>query len=82
MTTQVIFQAGNSNVVAIPAQYLADMNLTTGHKVTVDRIDDDTIVIKKATAKTSNKKSELEFQKWLNGFMAENAKILDELADR
>lgn len=82
MTTQVIFQAGNSNVVAIPAQYLADMNLATGHKVIVDKVDDDTIVIKKATTRVSTKKSEFEFQKWLSGFMAENAEILDELADR
>jgi antitoxin component of MazEF toxin-antitoxin module len=82
MTKQVIFQAGNSNVVAIPSQYLADMHLATGHKVIVDKIDNDTLVIKKASTKTSTKKSELEFQKWLGGFMAENAEILDELADR
>ena len=82
MTTQTIFQAGNSSVVAIPAQYLADMNMSTGHKVIIDKIDDDTIMIKKVSTKISNKKSDLEFQKWLGGFMAENAEILDELADR
>lgn len=82
MTTQVIFQAGNSSVVAIPAQYLADMNMTTGHKVFVDKVDDDTIIIKKADTKKTTKKSDLEFQKWLGGFVAENAEILDELADR
>lgn len=82
MTTQTIFQAGNSNVVAIPAQYLADMNLATGHKVIVDKVDYDTIIIKKTSTKVSGKKSELEFQKWLSSFMAENAEILDELADR
>ncbi|MBI5358483.1 hypothetical protein HZB69_02525 [Candidatus Amesbacteria bacterium] len=82
MTTQTIFQAGNSNVVAIPAQYMTDMNMGTGHKVWIDKIDSETIVIKKAYSKKQAKKTDLEFQKWLGGFMAENAEILDELADR
>jgi antitoxin component of MazEF toxin-antitoxin module len=82
MTTQTIFQAGNSSVVAIPSQYMTDMNMATGHKIFVDKIDNDTLVIRKVNSKKINKKSDAAFQKWLSGFMAENAEILDELADR
>lgn len=82
MTTQVIFQAGNSNVVAIPPQYLTELDWSTGQKVHIDKIDDETIIIKKAIAKVTPKQSEVEFQKWLSSFMAENAETLDELASR
>ncbi|MDP1743442.1 MAG: hypothetical protein Q8L51_01500 [Candidatus Amesbacteria bacterium] len=82
MYTQSVFQAGNSNVVAIPPQFLSDLNLSTGQKVFVDKIDDETIVIKKASTKVSRRSSDQEFQKWLTSFVAENAEILDELAER
>ena len=80
MQLQTIFKAGNSQVVAIPSDVLANLNLKTGNKVLVGQADDTTIVIKKTSPKI--KKSDAGFQKWLNVFMKENAEVLDELADR
>lgn len=82
---QTVFQAGNSSVVAIPRQLLQEMGLSVGQKVTVDKVDDETIVVKKATEKPVRKtdpRTSREFQKWLRVFTKENAEILDELAER
>lgn len=81
MYTQTIFQAGNSQVVAMPSDFLHDLDLKKGQKVVVDKIDD-AIVIKKSRPQKLKPKSEAGFQKWLKVFMAENSEILDELADR
>ncbi len=80
MQLQTIFKAGNSQVIAIPSDVLADLNLKIGSKVLVGTADDTTIVVKKTSPKI--KKSDAGFQKWLSVFMKENAEILDELADR
>lgn len=80
MQLQTIFKAGNSQVIAIPSDVLADLNLKTGNKVLVGKADDTTIVVKKTSSKI--KKSDADFQKWLDVFIKENAGILDELADR
>lgn len=83
MDVQTIFQAGNSNVVAIPKNILSNMQLKTGDQVIVEKVDEDTIVVKKSTSTKSKKSaSKAEFQKWLKVFMDENGEILDELAQR
>lgn len=82
MNIQTIFQAGNSQVVAIPREILSDMNLKAGDKVIVDKASADVLVIKKATKNTKTNKSAADFQKWLEAFMPENGAILDELAKR
>lgn len=76
MSIQTIFKAGNSQVVAIPK----NMPFKTGQKVLVEKADEETIIIKKASS--SPKKSDTEFKKWLDIFMEENGEILDELAER
>lgn len=82
MQTQTIFQAGNSNVVAIPADIFSEMQFKTGDQVIVEKVDEDTIVVKKSSSKTKKSASKAEFHKWLKVFMDENGEILDELAQR
>ena len=86
MQTQTIFQAGNSEVVAIPKHLMKELNLKKGQKVIVDRTPGGEAIVIKKTNKTisTTKKSATskEFKKWLNTFMKENGEILDELAVR
>ena len=81
MFVQTIFQAGNSKVVSIPASIINDLNLKVGEKVTVDKLDDMTVVIKK-TSPSKKAKASTHFASWLKSFMNENGEILDELAER
>lgn len=82
MYTQNLFQAGNSQVVAIPRELFDDMGFQKGQKVFVDKADD-AIVIKKSIAKKAvAPASRTEFKKWLDTVLKEDAEILDELADR
>lgn len=81
MQTQVIFQAGNSSVVAIPKSF----GFKKGERVLVEKISDneDAIAIKKVSAKKANgSAASKEFKKWLTNVLEEDAEILDELADR
>ena len=55
--------------------------LAPGEKVTVDKLDDMTVVIKK-TSPSKKAKASTHFASWLKSFMNENGEILDELADR
>lgn len=85
MQIQTIFQAGNSDVVAIPKHLLEELNLKKGQKVTVEKAsDDEAIMIRKASksTKSSRKVSHTEFNKWLDKVIKEDAEILDELAVR
>lgn len=87
MQTQIIFQAGNSAVVAIPKDLMKDLKFSKGQKVEISKASDgESILIKKAgkTVSSSKKlpKVTAEFQKWMDTFMKENGEILDELAIR
>ena len=80
--TQTIFKVGNSNVVAIPSGIMKQLQLVKGQEVIVEHIPEtDSIVI---TPKKSNHKkaTKAELQKWLDGFLTEDAALLDELAHR
>lgn len=80
MSTQTVFRAGNSNVVAIPQELSKKLQLTVGQKVILEDNGKNEIVIKKVTkSKLSGKK---EFERWWKAFLEENAEILDELAIR
>jgi len=81
MQTQIIFQAGNSNVVAIPKSF----GFKRGESVLVEKTsdDEDIITIKKMFGKKQDESaSSSEFKKWLDNVLEEDAEILDELADR
>ncbi len=87
MQTQTIFQAGNSEVVAIPKHLLEELKLKKGQKVTVEKAPDgETIVIKKVNKNSTITKTKVssntEFKKWLSNVIKEDAEILDELAVR
>jgi antitoxin component of MazEF toxin-antitoxin module len=83
MQTQTIFRAGNSNVIAIPSYILDDSNFKAGHKITLDKVDENTMVIKTITPSKQKKiTADTAFKKWLDVFMKENGEILDELAER
>jgi antitoxin component of MazEF toxin-antitoxin module len=86
MQVQKVFQAGNSQVVAIPKSISRDLSLKKGAKVVVDRVPNgEAFVVRKVSqlAKSvSSTEAKKEFDKWLKVFMKENGEILDELAVR
>jgi len=86
MQIQKVFQAGNSQVVAIPKDMAREMGFKVGRKVVMEKTADGRgVVIKRAdegTQKPSKAKANEEFQSWLTQFMEENGEILDELALR
>ena len=86
MQTQKVFQAGNSQVVAIPKELARELGIKVGHRVVMEKTPDGrAIVIKRAdegTAKISKTKADAEFQQWLDAVFKEDAEILDELALR
>ena len=84
MQTQTVFKAGNSNVVAIPSEFVNNYGYETGLQVMLNTYDDgETLVIKKVVKTKSKKtasKASREFEKWLDNAIEENEEILDELA--
>lgn len=84
MDIQKIFQAGNSEVVAIPNRIKKDLKLYKGTKVVVERLPgEDAFIVKKAkTAKSKKSAIQKEFNSWLQNVLQEDAEILDELAVR
>lgn len=83
MQEQVVFRAGNSNVVAIPKGLSDSLKIKPGQKVVVEQSGPEEIVIKKVSKGTGKALSrDEEFKRWWKEFLAENAEILDELALR
>lgn len=77
MQLQTVFQAGNTQAVSLSKP----LGFLVGQKVFVDKIDDQTVVIKKAD-NTLSTIAGGEFDRWLKEFFKENGEILDELAER
>lgn len=77
-------QLGNSNAIIIPAPIMREAKYKRGQKFTVDYISQTNGVFIRPVQKnhTETKKSDKEFQEWLNGFLTEDAALLDELAHR
>ena len=82
MFTQNLFQAGNSQVVAIPKELFDDLGFKKGQKVTVDKTDGAIVIKKSVSQKAAAPASRTEFKKWLDNVLKEDAGILDELANR
>jgi len=86
MQIQKVFQAGNSQVVAIPKDMAREMGFSVGRKVIMEKTPDGRgVVIKRADEslrKPPKTKADAQFQSWLTQFMEENGEILDELALR
>lgn len=84
MKLQTVFQAGNSPyAIVIPTDVAKEVKLKKGQKVIVNSVDEDTIVIKKASKNgIKAKPATAEFEKWMKRFFDENGEALDELAVR
>lgn len=84
MRIQTVFRAGNSNVVAIPKEFVNDYGYEPGLQVMVNTYyGGDTLMIKKVGKNKSNKSTSNmthEFRKWIDNTLDENSEILDELA--
>jgi putative addiction module antidote len=86
MQIQKVFQAGNSQVVAIPKDLAQELGLYVGHKVTVQKTPDgEGLIVKRADAgvkKVSKSQSDTEFQSWLSTILDEDKELIQELAKR
>lgn len=84
MSTQTVFRAGNSNVVAIPKGISKNLGIKRGSKVVVEEAPEgDRFVVRRANSVTPKKPAaSKEFNKWLKDALKEDAGILDELAVR
>lgn len=79
--TQKIFTVGNSSVVAIPKNLLAETHFKNGTKVVVEKLPDfDAIVIRPQKMAVTKSAVTKEFHSWLHSFIQEDAEILDRLA--
>lgn len=81
MQEQVVFRAGNSNVVAIPKSLSKNFGIKPGQKVVVEQNGPDELVIRKAS-RTKSISPDLELKSWWKEFLKDNGEILDELALR
>ncbi len=83
MNIQTIFKTGNSNVVALPKDYLEALNVQTGDKVVIEKVpESEALLIAPAKKQTTKSAVSAEFKHWLSQFLKEDGAILDELADR
>lgn len=84
MQTQKVFRAGNSNVVAIPADLSQELGIKAGESVIVQKspVGKAILISKPQTEKSSKTKISAEFKKWLKEALEEDKEILDELAIR
>lgn len=87
MQLQNVFQAGNSNVIAIPKHFVKELGFGIGKKVVIDKAPDGESLIVKPVKTTHAKKSKYsatskEFNEWLEHVIKEDAGIIDELAKR
>lgn len=85
MQVQTVFRAGNSNVVAIPKDVARELGFLPGKKVLVEKdLENGTFTIKRVVKSRFEPKESSgvskEFNKWLEGALKEDAKILDGLA--
>lgn len=84
MQIQTVFRAGNSNVVAIPKEFVDNYGYEPGLQVMVNTYyEGDALIIKKVNKikpKKITSKVSQEFKKWLNNTLEEDSEILDGLA--
>lgn len=80
MTIQKIYKNGNSLVVAIPKQYLEELNLSEGSQITLDKQKDGLLL----SAKKQSLANEInpEFAERVQNFIKNHRAVLEELAKR
>ena len=79
-----VTQLGNSDAVVLAAPLMQEAKWRRGQKVSVNYIPDADGFLIRRIRKDSQKpsRSEKELQQWLEGFLKEDADLLDELAHR
>lgn len=83
MQIQKVFAAGNSDVVAIPAEAKKKTGIKRGVAVVINiSSDGQTILISKAKNKKENTPLTPEFFEWLENFNKEYGSALKELAKK
>lgn len=75
-------QLGNSDAIIMPAPIVREAKYKRGQKFTIDYIPQTNGVFVRPFEKTRRitKRSDKEFQAWLDGFLQEDGALLDELA--
>ncbi len=82
MQTQIVFKAGNSDVIAIPKHLSKESGIKAGQKITVTVTNDGLLIRKLEGQEPKTTVATKEFKKWLDNVLKEDAEILDELSDR
>jgi len=79
-----ISQLGNSNAVILPSPIMQEAKWRRGQKMAIEYVTQaGGVFIRPVTkASASPSRSQKEFQSWLDGFLTEDADLLDELAHR
>ncbi len=77
-----ISQLGNSSAVILPSPIMQEARWRRGQKMTIDYVAQAGGVFIRPVTKSlpSSSRSQQEFQMWLDGFLAEDGALLDELA--
>ena len=77
-----ISQLGNSNAVILPSPIMQEAKWRRGQKMAIDYVPQAGGVFIRPVTKSlpSSSRSRQEFQTWLDGFLAEDGALLDELA--
>jgi len=86
MQIQKVFQAGNSQVVAIPKDLALEIGFSVGEKVVMEKTPNGKgVIIMRAdegVKKVSTSKFNAEFQSWLTNVLEEDKDLILELAKR
>ena len=86
MQTQKVFQAGNSQVVAIPKDLARELGFHVGHKVIIEKTSDGMgLIVRRADEGMSKKaktETNKEFESWLSTMLDEDKELIQELAKR
>lgn len=86
MAIQKVFQAGNSQVVAIPKDLVRELGFRVGHKVVMTKTPDGqglvVMRVEEGPSKKTKAKSNKEFDQWLAMILEEDKDLIQELAKR
>ena len=79
---QTLIQIGNSQGIVIPKEMRKKLGIKKGQTISIEFDETANAMLIRPKGAIKNRKVEAEFKVWLEGFLQENAEILDELAVR
>lgn len=82
MSTQTVFKAGNSDVIAIPPAVKKKTGIKTGSKIIVDVASDGKTIVVNEVGKSKKTSLTPKFFEWLEEFNKEYGVALSELAKK